>query len=239
MPIRWENLATDELVEEFAGVSVKGDELWRSRGDNDVVMEGIGLELTGPSFDRSDGLWVAGRSTTGPRVWVVSRSEPLSQAVARPLEAPWLEPDQRITAFRLAADDRRALIVLEHMDTEEVQVGVTGIVRDQDGRATSLNEPYWVAPTLTSVTSAVWASQTELFVLGQQEADRADRPFVVHLGGWLEPLRTVEQATGVRAVPGESNPPLIVLSEPGRIYTQERNDWGIGRNGDDVIIPGS
>ncbi|QDO89232.1 hypothetical protein FNH13_13585 [Ornithinimicrobium ciconiae] len=239
VPIRWRQLATDALVEEFAGVSVTGDELWRWRGGNDIVMEGIGLELTTPSFDRSGALWVAGRSTTSPRVWVISRTEPLSQAVARPLDAPWLGQDQRITSFRLAADDRRALIVLEHMDTDEVQVGITGIVRDQDGRATSLTEPYWVAPTLTSVTSAVWSSQTQLFVLGQQQSDRADRPFLVHIGGWLEPLRSVAQATGARAVPGEALPPLTVLTEPGRIYTQERNDWGIGRNGDDLIIPGT
>ncbi|MCK0111398.1 LpqB family beta-propeller domain-containing protein [Ornithinimicrobium sp. F0845] len=239
VPIRWQQLATDENVEEFAGVSVDRETLWRWRNDVDVEMEGVGTGLTTPSFDRSDGLWVAGRSTTGPRVWVISRSESLSQAVARPLEAPWLDPDQQVTEFRPAADDRRALIVLEDMDTEEVQIGITGIVRDQDGRATALTEPYWVAPTLTSVSSAVWSSQTELFVLGTQASDTSDRPFVVHIGGWLQPLRLVAQATEVRAVPSDEGAARIVLSERGRIYTQDRNDWGIGRNGDDVIIPGT
>jgi hypothetical protein len=239
VPIKWQDLATDAEVREFAGVSVSGDLIWRWRDGSDVEMAGVGSGLSAPTFDRSGGLWVAGRSTTGPRVWVISRSEPLSQAVARPLEAPWLEEDQHVTEFRPAADDQRALIVLQDMDTDEVQIGLTGIVRDKDGRATSLTEPYWVAPTLVSVSSAVWSSQTELLVLGQQASDAADRPFVVHIGGWLEPLRSVSEATDVRAVPSDETSALIVLSEQGRIYTQDRTDWGIARNGDDVIIPGT
>ncbi|WP_114905432.1 LpqB family beta-propeller domain-containing protein [Ornithinimicrobium murale] len=240
VPIRWEDIATDTEVREFAGVSaVSGDELWRWRGGVETTMEGIGTELTAPTFDRSGGLWVAGRSTTGPRVWVIARREPFSQAVAWPLEAPWLEDNLTVTEFRVAADDQRALIVLTDRDTEETQVGITGIIRDKDGRATALTEPYWVASTLTSVSSAVWASQTELFVLGRQGQDTTDRPHVVHIGGWLEPLRLVSEATEVRAVPSEDSRALLVLSEQGRIYTQDRNDWGIGRGGDDLIVPGT
>lgn len=241
VPIRWQQLAADATAQEFAGTSsVDGSVLWRWRGGVETTMEGIGEQLTAPSFDRSDGLWVAGQATAGPRVWVIARREPLSRAVARPVETPWLEEPMQVTDFRVAADDQRALIVVEDPETGEAQVGVTGIVRDTDGRATSLTEPSWVGPTLTHVTSAVWASQTELFVLGRQSTDTADRPFIVNLGGWLEPLRRVPEATQVRAVPSEdSQPTLLVLSEQGRIYTQDRNDWGIGRNGDDVIIPGN
>lgn len=239
LPIRWQDVATDAEVQEFAGISaVSGDELWRWKDGSEQVMGGIGTELTAPTFDRSDGLWLAGRATTGPRVWVIDRNEPMSRAVARPMEAPWLEENLDVTDFRVAADDQRALIVLRDRDTEEVQIGITGIVRDPDGRATALTEPYPVGPTLTSVTSAVWASQTELFVLGRQAQDTTDRPFTVNIGGWLEPLRLVPEATTVRAVPADL-PTLLVLSEQGRIYTQDRSDWGIGRNGDDLIIPGT
>lgn len=239
VPIKWQDLATDAEVREFAGVSVTGDQLWRWRDGSDIEMEGIGSALTPPAFDRSGGLWFAGRSTTGPRVWVISRGEPLSRAVARPLEAPWLEDDQNVTEFRPAADDQRALIVVQDMDSDEARIGLTGIVRDKDGRATALTEPYWVAPTLVGISSAVWSSQTELLVLGRQASDAVDRPFLVHIGGWLEPLRSVSEATDVRAVPSAETSALIVLSEQGRIYTQDRTDWGIARNGEDVIIPGN
>lgn len=239
VPIRWQQLATDAEVNELAAVSVTGDTLWRWRNDTDVELEGIGTGLTPPSFDRSGGLWVAGRATTGPRVWVLARSEPLSRAVARPVEAPWLDEEEQVTAFTVAADDQRAVIVLQDMQTDVVRTGITGIVRDGDGRAVALTEPYWVAPTLDTVTSAVWASQTELFVLGRQASDAADRPFIVHIGGWLQPLRTVPQATSVRAVPAGDSSARIVLSERGQIYTQDRTDWGIARNGSDLIIPGN
>ncbi|USQ78718.1 LpqB family beta-propeller domain-containing protein [Ornithinimicrobium faecis] len=240
IPIRWQDVATDAEVREFAGIStVGGDELWRWKGGTENTMGGIGTELTAPTFDRSGALWLAGRATTGPRVWVIARSEPLSRAVARPMEAPWLDENQTVTDFRVAADDQRALIVLQDRDTQETQVGITGIIRGKDGQPTALTEPYQVAPTLTSVTSAVWASQTELFVLGRQAQDTTDRPFRVHIGGWLEPLRLVSEATDVRAVPSDDSSALLVLSEQGRIYTQDRNDWGIGRNGDDLIIPGT
>lgn len=241
IPIRWGNVATDTELREFAGVSaVSGDELWRLKGEAETTMAGIGTELTAPTFDRSGGLWVAGRATTGPRVWVISRKESLSQAVARPMEAPWMDENLVVDEFRVAADDQRALIVLRDRDTDETQIGITGIIRDKDGRAIGLTEPYQVAPTLTSVTAAVWASQTELFVLGRQAQDSTDRPFRVHIGGWLQPLRLVSEANDVRAVPASDDPAaLLVLSEQGRIYTQDRNDWGIGRNGDDLIIPGT
>lgn len=240
VPIKWEDLAADPAVQEFAAVSsVNRDSVWRWRDDTEVTMEGIGKDLTAPAFDRSGGLWVAGRSTTGPRVWVIDTSERLSRAVAKPLEADWMDDDEQIRHLRPAADDHRAVIVLEDLDSGQVRIGVTGIVRDRDGEATSLTEPYWTAPTLTSITGVVWSSQTELFVLGQQDSDSADRPYLVHLGGWLEPMRSVSQATDVRAVPTGEGTALIVLSDGGRIYTQERTEWTIARNGHDVVIPGT
>lgn len=241
VPIKWQDLAADPEVQEFAAVStVTQDALWRWRDDTETTMEGIGKDLTAPAFDRSGGLWVAGRSTTGPRVWTIDTSDRLSRAVAKPLEAEWMDADAQIMHFRPAADDHRAVIVLEDLESGQVQMGITGIVRDRDGAPTALTEPHWVAPTLTSITDVVWRSQTELFLLGQQDSDSADRPYLANLGGWLEPMRSVSQATGVRAVPTDEGTALIVLSDgPGRIYTQERTEWTIARNGHDVIIPGT
>src|SRR5690606_22848271 len=181
--------------------------------------EGIGRALAPPAFAGSGGLWFAGRSTTGPRVWVISRSEPLSRAVARPLEAPWLEDDQNVTEFRPAADDQRALIVVQDMDSDDARIGLTGIVRDKDGRATALTARCWGAPTLVSISSAVWSSPTALLVRGRRASDAVGRPYVVHIGGWLEPLRSVSEATDGRAVPSAETSALIVLSGQGRIYT--------------------
>jgi hypothetical protein len=237
VPVRWADLATTAEVDDFAAVSVDGQTLWRWRAGSEYEMGGIGTELTGPSYDGSGHLWVAGRSSTGPRVWALDLSDAPRRAVARPVEADWLGAGTEVLAFEVAPDGARALIHTRDAESGQEQLALTGIVRNDDGEPVSLTAPWQIAGTLTSVTSIEWVSPLALVALAQRDGDRVPTPYVVPLGGWVEAYQPVSQATDITGVAGPEQA-LIVLTEQGRIYTQEGSDWSTGRNGDDVIIPG-
>lgn len=240
VPAEWDHLAADTDVTDLAAISVDRTQLWRSSGGDERVMSGIGERLTNPSYDHSGRLWVAGRSARGPRVWVVGTRDPLQRAVARPVEAPWLEEGAEVVQLQVGPGDHRALMVLADEETGRHTLAVAGIVRDGDGDPESLTEPRPVAPTLTSVRSIDWASPTTVVVLGRRAEDSADVPFEVPLGGWLRPMSTVEAAHHVRGVPSGEDFAVILVSDLGRIYTQEgATGWYSAVNGDDVIIPGN
>jgi hypothetical protein len=202
-------------------------------------MVGIGAELTPPSYDRSGGLWVAGTSAAGPRVWVVDTGEPLARAVARPVEATWLDERLQVVHFEVSPDDTRALVHLRDRVTGRERLGLSGIVRDGDGVPSSLTAPLHLAPTITSVESVQWVSADRLVVLGQRQQDAVVTPLLVPLGGWVDAMPVVDQAIEVRAAPGqEGEDTLLVLNEQGRVYTPEGTTWQTYRNGDDLVVPG-
>lgn len=242
VPLRWVDLAADTTVSEFAAVSFDRTQLARWQDGSIHVMEAIGTGLTAPSFDRDGGLWVAGESAVGPRVWRVDPEEPMSRAVARPLQLDWAEDDLQIRGFRVSPDDTRGLLILADQggDTERVRLMLTGIVRDDDGSPVALTDPVEIAPTLTDVADATWASATSVVILGQRDEDVEDTPFWLRLGGWLQSMEPVSQSVAVRAAPGPEDEQLVMLITRGdRIFTPEGLfSWESYRNGNDVVVPG-
>lgn len=245
VPIRWIDLATDPEVTDFAAVSIDRDTVWRWRTGTEQEMAQIGTELTGPSFDGAGHMWIAGTSGERPRVWVVDLSVSLSQAVARPIEADWLTDRWQVIAFEVAPGGQRALIQLRDRVSGQEQLALTGIVRNADtdrddgGDPVSLTEPEQFAPTLETVSSIEWLSPLTLVALGQRRDDASVTPYLVPLGGFLEPFPPIpgDTPTGIRGVPGDEEV-VLVLTEQGRIYIPEASTWESYRPGDDLVIPG-
>ncbi|WP_153397434.1 LpqB family beta-propeller domain-containing protein [Ornithinicoccus halotolerans] len=238
VPVAWTHLAANSRVADLAGVSADRSLLWRWHDGEKRVMSGIGQQLTEPSYDQSGQLWVAGRAARGPRVWTMDTSVPLQRAVARPVTAEWLQRGTQILQLQVGPDDHRALVVTAEEDGRHV-LGMSGIVRDREGNPEALTEPRPVAPTLTQVTSVDWASPTTAVVLGRRADDASDVPFEVPLGGWLRPMSPVEEAHHVRGIPSGEDWAVVLISDLGRIYTQEgATGWYSAVNGDDVIVPG-
>lgn len=239
IPVRWIDLAASPSVQDLAGVSFDRTELARWRDGQHRVMPGIGNELTPPSYDRTGGLWLAGTSASGPKVWVVDTEVPMSRAVARPVETPWLDERTQVVHFQVSPDDTRAVLHLRDRVTGEERLALTGIVRDRDGTPSALTEPEDVAPTIQTLTSVQWVSADRMVVLGQRREDNGNVPLLVPLGGWVDAMPAVESAVGVRAAAdAEGEDTLLVLTEQGRIYTPEGTTWQTYRNGDDLIVPG-
>ncbi|GAA1181544.1 MtrAB system accessory lipoprotein LpqB [Ornithinimicrobium humiphilum] len=237
----WTGVAATADLEEFAAVSVDRSRLWRWRSGSEHVNEGIGDGLTDPSYDPHGDMWVAGvaRSHASPRVWVVEGEQ--VNAVARPIEVDWLQDEQRIRTFRVSPDGTRALLVLADREGESRhRLLVAGIVRDSEGRPTGLARPRAVAPTLVAVSSARWATTSDIVVSGRRIQDQRLVPFRVPIGGWLDELGEQPGLVDVLAVPTGAGFTPVVRTEDGRFHTREGSrGWFGARNGDELIIPGT
>lgn len=239
VPVRWQHLASDATVNDLAGVSADGRTLARWQDGRLEEMGGIGTSLTPPSYDRVDGLWVAGDAKTGPRVWWIDTDEPASATVAKPVKAPWLPGEARILQFQVGPDDQRAVIHWQDRLTDAHHLGLTGIVRDSDGVPISLTDPMPIGGALESVATVSWSSSSQVVVLGRQPQDIENVPYVLNLGGWMEALRSESDSVQLKGVPAVDGQAVVLVDARGRLFTQERDDWYNASLGDDLIVPGN
>ncbi len=248
IPTRWIDVAMDPSADQFAGVDVDRSTLWRRVGEDQIEREDIGEELSAPVFDGYSSLWVAGRASTGPRIWAIDADDGIS-SLARPVQASWLEPQMRIESFTLAPDGQRAVIVVRDPGADadpDVEDGgaaattvlLSGVIRDELGRPSELNAPRVIAPTITSVTDVSWASQDSLALLGQQQSDDEARPYLLPVGSWLDPLQVEPGAQAFVGMPTGDGYKLAILTSDGGVLTREGAGWYPYRNGDDLIVPG-
>ena len=265
----WTGVAASQSLSTFAAVSLDRTELWRWSDGTEVTNPGIGNHLTDPTYDPHGLLWVAGtaRGREQSRLWWADAED--VKAVARPLDVPWLAEDERIETFRISPEGTRALLVVgtvtdgvtaeppaeegdpvagpEEGQEEPVPAQATsgqrllvaGIVRDSNGRPTDLSQPVAVAPTLTSIRAARWATPTEIVTVARRAEDQHALPFRVPLGGWLTQLSAQAGLADFIPVPtGESFTPVL-RTDDGRFHTSEGTSWYTARNGDELVVPGA
>ncbi|MGB3185906.1 MAG: LpqB family beta-propeller domain-containing protein [Ornithinimicrobium sp.] len=230
----WVDLAMNVESTEFSAVDVDREVLWRLSNDTEIERSNIGENLTRPAFDAFGSLWVAGGSSVGPQVWTIDTRGGVN-ALAKPLDADWLDTGMSIEAITIAPDGHRAAVLIA--EGGEQRLGLVGVVRDQEDRPTALTTPQPAAPTLTAITDVTWASQESLAVLGQRAEDEQDTPYLLPLGEWLRPLEVEAGATDLVGVPTGEGFDLFLITDAGRIYTPEGATWTPYRNGDELIVP--
>lgn len=231
---KWVDLAIEGETGQLAGVDTTRGTLWRRVGDEEIERTDIGTQLSPPSFDRLNSLWIGGRSTTGPAVWAIDTRDGIG-ALATPMDADWLERGSTVEAVVVAPDGQRAALIVR--EGANARLLLAGITRNQQGRPTGLTAPSDIAPTLESVSTVSWGSPREVAVLGRQAEDEEDRPHRVPLGGWVDPLRLEAGAEEFVAMPTALGYEVAIVTGEGRVYTKEGEGWFPYRNGDDVIVP--
>lgn len=238
--IVWSGVAASADLTSLAAVNRTRTALWRWAGGAETVNEGIADHLTDPTYDPHGMLWVAGsaRGTGTPRFWWSPADD--VAGLARPVDVPFLDADDRVTTLRISPDGTRALMVVGTPEPEGAErVLVVGILRDAEGNPTGLAEATTAAHTLTQVQSARWASTSELLVTGQRADDPRPLAFRVPLGGWIASLGELNGLVDATPVPTGQGYRPVVRTEDGRFHTTEGAGWYEARNGDELIIPGS
>jgi hypothetical protein len=197
----------------------------------------FGSELTKPSYDAMNGLWVAGKVGGAAKVWVIDTSlSPIEKAKPRQILAPWLAK-RTVLALRVASDSRRVALITTNPTGGDFQIVVAGIVRSANGAAVSLAaEPLRVGWTLTAATDFSWVDDSTLAVVGRVSHKDALGPQLVEVGGKVTALSPVAGARLVTNTGGFRG--VVVITDRGKILARAGNGWQQLQTGSDFLIPG-
>ncbi|SDS37931.1 LpqB family beta-propeller domain-containing protein [Agrococcus carbonis] len=127
----------------------------------------------------------------------------------------------RVTAMALSRDGARLALTTSQGASSEVWV--LAVVRDADGRPTTLGEPYRMPQVDGAAVDITWAGPTQLAVLASED----DRPQIVMLdvGGTSEQLPSPD--VPVRAIVGgsEGGATLRALAADGSVLSLRGQVW--------------
>jgi len=237
IPAGWVSLALSWNGREIAGIGSDHDDLARWQWDRHFQLAKFGRDLTRPSYDSLNGLWVAGHSGRAARVWVVETSVlPMEKARPRLISAPWLA-SRTVLALKVAADNQRVALITTNRAGRDVRVVVVGVVRSASGAPLSLAaEPLRVGAGLTAATDLAWVDDSTLAVVGRIGTRDAMGPYLVEIGGKATAMppvagtRLVTNTGGLRGV--------VVLTDRGKVLARAGKTWQVLRTGTDFLIPG-
>jgi len=234
-PLGWTSLALSRSSDEVAGIGGDRAQLTRWRGGSSWRLAPFATDLTRPSYDGANGLWVAGRNAGRAAVWVIDTTPDLQKAQPRAVSATWLT-GRSVVALRVARDNVRVAVITTDDDGGDLQVGISGIVRGDDGAPRALDVPLRVGDPLSAATDLTWVDETTLAVVGRADAAESLRPYVVRIGGAASPLSAVKGARSVLTTGGERG--ILVLTDSGRAYRRIGNGWQELARALDVLAPG-
>jgi len=237
IPTGWVSLALSWSGEEIAGIGGDHGDLARWQWNRRFQLAKFGNDLTRPSYDSLNGLWVAGQADGASRVWVIDTAlSPMEKARPRVIPVPWLA-NRKVLALKVATDNQRVAVITSDREGADTQVVVAGIVRSASGAAVSLSaEPLRVGWTLTSATDLAWVDDSTLAVVGRVDPRDVIGPQLVEIGGKVTAMppvagtRLVTNTGGLRGV--------VALTDQGKIWARAGNSWQVLQTGTDFLIPG-
>jgi hypothetical protein len=223
--------------QEIAGIGGDHADLARWQSNRRFQLAKFGNDLTRPSYDSLNGLWVAGQAGGVSKVWVIDTAlSPMEKARPRAISVPWLA-NRKVLALKVATDNQRVAVITSDRDGGDTQVMVAGIVRSASGAAVSLAaQPLRVGWTLTSATDLAWVDDSTLAVVGRVGPRDVIGPQLVEIGGKVTAMppvagtRLVTNTGGLRGV--------VALTDQGKIWARAGNGWQVLQTGTDFLIPG-
>ncbi len=232
----WAYPALSRTGREVAAVGGDRAQLARWRGKAQIQVLTFGSQLTRPTYDTQDMLWVAGRDDDQTKVWVVNTAaDPADAAKTGPraLTAPWLT-DRRVVSLRVAPDGQRLAVVSTDEAGKGPRVDVTGVVRAASNLPMSLATPLRLAPTLTLMRDVVWVDDATLVVLGRRNAGQVLRPWTVPLGGQISAGPEISGARTITTVNGERG--LVVTTDDQQVLLRAGSRWQRVGEGTDLLV---
>lgn len=169
-----------------------------------------GTDLSTPSLDRQDQVWVVDRDGSGSRVLVAGRGDD-PEATAVPADDL---SGTRVERLVIAADGVRAAVVYQRDGRSRLALALVLVAGDGSLSIGGLRElPIEQLPAL----DAAWASATALAVLAGEPEDA--EPYLVELAdGALSSRGQVGGATGLAASPAQA---LVVATADGELLRQD------------------
>jgi hypothetical protein len=237
VPVQWVSLALSWNGREIAGVGRDHSDLARWQGSRMFQLAKLGRNLTRPSYDSVNGLWVAGQVGDAARVWIVDTSvTPMEKAKPFAISAPWLA-NRKVLALKVAADNQRVALITSDRAGRDVRVMVAGIVRAANGAPVALAaQALRVGWTLTAATDLAWVDDSTLAVIGRISPKDPVGPELVEIGGKVTAMPPVAGATLVTNTGGLRG--VVVLTNDGKVLARAGSGWQVLQTGSDFLFPG-
>ena len=168
----WRELALSFSGSELAGVS--GDALSRWRQGLRYDVPGFASDLGRPCYDRYDTLWVGGVDATdaSERLFAVNAAaspvDPL-RSPAQAVRVPWLE-GRRVVSCHVSPQGTRIALVSDTGAGTAGRLDIGTVIREPNGLPTTVVGPQALGAQFTTVSDAVWLTETSLGVLGEARA---------------------------------------------------------------------
>ena len=257
----WRDLALSFSGDELAGVS--GDALSRWREGLRYDVPGFATGLGRPCYDRYDTLWVGGTGREQPteRLFAVnaaaSPADPL-RSEAQAVRVPWLE-ERRVVSCHVSPQGTRIAVVSDAGDGTPGRLDIGAVIREPNGLPTRVVGPQSIGAQFTTVTDAVWLTETSLGVLGEAPSAVAEpagtdgvagggppaedavpptgpQPWVITVGGRTTDLPALADAGRITSTGGERN--LVITSASSDlVYVRVGAQWLPAQDlGSEVIV---
>jgi len=237
VPVGWISLALSWNGQEIAAIGGDHRDLARWQWNRHFQLLPFGKDLTRPSYDSLNGLWVAGDAGGAAKVWVIDTSvTPMEKARPRVIPVPWLA-NRSVLALKVATDNQRVAVITSDREGGDVRVVVAGIVRSASGTPLSLSpEPLRVGWTLTAARDLAWVDDSTLAVVGRVSPTDAMGPQLVEIGGKVTAMPPVPGARLVTNTGGLRG--VVVLTDQDKILARAGSGWQVLQTGTDFLIPG-
>ncbi len=197
-----------------------------------------GVDLSRPSWDRGDNLWVVDRATGV--VWYLADGADAPRQVA----VPRLAGDRKPWALSVARDGTRAALIVGTgrasvlrtaavLRTETTDTAVVG------GAEISLTSFQETLPGLTSVRDVAWADASVLAVLGSRDKGPVSPSYVDTDGYAVRDIEPLQDPVTISAAPPLADNPLVAGTADGKLFQfTQGGGWQSLGAGKDPAYPG-
>lgn len=249
----WRDLALSFSGAELAGVSENALSRWREGIRYDVP--GFAGGLGRPCYDRYDTLWVGGIGTEpGERLFAVnaaaSPADPL-RSPAQAVEVGWLQ-DRRVVSCHVSPQGTRIAVVSDTGEGTAGRLDIGTVAREPNGLPRTVVGPQPVGARFTTISDAVWLTETSLGVLGEarpgvggavapETAEDVQvgvglQPWLLTVGGHTVDLPDLAGASRITSTGGERNL-VLTAADSDVVYVRAGAQWLPAQNrGSEVIV---
>lgn len=175
----------------------------------------VGSDLTPPSYDPANWIWVAGTASGSSYIRAIPPGGSASNAIE--VLAPWLG-NRTIMEIRISRDGARALIVAEQ--SGQSQLLLSGVSRSEDGVPQTLSDPISLNPPV-AIDTAKWVSETSVVV-----ADTStEGPVIATLIPFASEADELRPLTGLQHLSAGTGRSNVFAQSGNSIYGVVGNTW--------------
>ena len=215
---------------EVAAVDRTGRQLVRYNEDGTHTdVPTFAADMCHPCYDYGGVLWVGGSGLgreAGHRLWAINATvDPTDEDAAKPqyIPTPWLG-SRLVQAAVISPEGSRIAVISEQIPHAGSTLEVAGVVRRANGLPTKTSpQTFRVGASLVEMTEAVWVDQTTLAVIGRKDKQTVLQPYLVHVGGQVEPMAERPGAVSITTTGDDKD--VVLTSAGGRVFQRSGGRW--------------